>query len=196
MKKFLNGQKHLLFVGTSLAIALLVVPVMAAEITPTEKLRKAEELSSKASEMALKAKGTGSVELAKRALELVNKASSLVLEVFVEAQKKADPDLAKAAINTANKIVKAITQIITTVKYIAQISADPKTVADAKEIMEKAEKAKETINKAIQIVTASVIETGRAEPYEPPETIPLEVPPPDTETTELEVYQQEASPSQ
>ena len=52
MKKFLKDTRWLICVGTFLTITLLAVSVMAAKITPEDKLRKAEELSIKASKMA------------------------------------------------------------------------------------------------------------------------------------------------
>ena len=195
MKKFLRGKRRLLFIGTFfVAITFLAVPVMAAKISPAEKLRKAEELSSKASEMAVKAKESYNVALAKKALELANQATYLVLEAVAEAQRKADPALAQAAINTANSVMKAITQIINTATFISQISTDPKTIADTKEILEKANKAKELNNKAIQTARILVVKPGPPE-GKPPEEIPV-IPPPGTETTEQERYQEEASPSQ
>ena len=193
MKKFLKDTRWLICVGIFLTITFLAVPVMAAKITPEDKLRKAEELSIKASEMATKAKESYNVGLAKKALELANQATYLVLEAITEAQKKDDPALAQTAINTANSVRKAITQIIAAATFISKISEDPKTIADVKEILEKANKAKGLNNKAIQIVRSSVVE--------PDQKVALEkgapkAEPPDTETTELEVYQQEISPSQ
>ena len=194
MKKFQKGKRRLLFVGTFLAITFLAVPVMAAKISPAEKLRKAEELSIRASEMATKAKEAYNVGLAKKALELANQATYLVLEVVTEAQRKADYVLAQAAINIANSVMKAITQIINTATFISQISGDPKTIADTKEILEKAKETKELNNQAIQAARTLVVKLGPPE-EKPPEEIPV-IPPPDTETTEQERHQEEASPSQ
>ena len=159
MKRFLKDKRRLVFVGTFLAISFLAVSVMAAKITPEDKLRKAEELSIKASEMATKAKVSYNVGLAKKALELANQATYLVLEVVTEAQKKNDPALAQASIHTANSVMKTITQIIAAATFISQISEDPKTIADVKEILEKANKAKEMNNKAIQVARTSKVMT-------------------------------------
>jgi hypothetical protein len=193
MKRFLKDKRHLVFLGTFLAITFLAVSVMAAKITPEDKLRKAKELSIKASEMATKAKVSYNVGLAKKSLELANQATYLVLEVVTEAGKKDDPALAQDAINTANSVMKAITQIIAAATFISQISEDPKTIADVKEILEKANKDKELNNKAIQIVRSSVVEPGEKIASE--KGAP-KAEPPDTETTEVEVYKQEVSPSQ
>ena len=194
MKKFLKDTRWLICVGIFLTITFLAVPVMAAKITPEDKLRKAEELSIKASEMATKAKVSYNVGLAKKSMELANQATYLVLEVVTEAGKKDDPALAQASTHTANSVRKAITQIIAAATFISKISEDPKTIADVKEILEKANKAKELNNKAIQIVRSSVIEPGEkiASEKEAPKAEP-----PDTETTEQDVYRErDASPSQ
>lgn len=194
MKKFLKDTRWLICVSTFLAIAFLAVSVMAAKITPEEKLRKAKELSIKASEMATKAKVSYNVGLAKQSLELANQATYLVLEAVTEARKKDDPALSQMAINTVNSVRKAITQIIDAATFISQVSTDPKTIAETKEILEKANKAKGLNNKAIQIVRPSVVEPGEkiASEKEAPK-----VKPPDTETTERNVYQErDASPSQ
>ena len=193
MKKFLKDTRWLICVGTFFTITFLAVSVMAAKITPEDKLQKAEELSIKASEMATEAKVSYNVGLAKKSLELANQAIYLVLEVVTEAGKKDDPALSQRTINTANSIMQAITQVIAAATFISQVSSDPETIAGTKEILEKANKAKELNNKAIQIVSSSVVEPGEkvaAERGAP------KAEPPDTETTEVEVYQQEISPSQ
>lgn len=189
-------QRVLLFLGALLLVAYPVSMVGAEEITPAEKLRMAEELSNRALGMAVKAKETGNLELLKSALERVNKASLLVLEVVAVAQKKADPNLAQATINAADTIHKAISQIIATCEYLVTTSTDPHVIADAEEIIKKAKETEELNAEAKQIILASLGKPGRAEPQAPQEMVPLTVPPPDTETTELEVYQREASPSQ
>jgi len=191
-----KAQRVLLLLGALLLVAYPVSMVGAEEITPAEKLRMAEELSNRALGMAVKAKETGNLELLKSALERVNKASLLVLEVVAVAQKKADPNLAQATINAADAINKAISQIIATCEYLVATSTDPHVIADAEEIIKKAKETEELNTKAKQIVLASLGKPGGAEPQEPEEMVPLTVPPPDTETTELEVYQREASPSQ
>ncbi len=194
MKKFLKDTRWLICIGTFLAITFFTVSDMAAEITPEDKLRKAEELSIKASEMATKAKVSYNVVLAKKSMELANQATYLVLEVVAEAGEKEDPVLARASINTANSVMKAITQIIAAVTFISQITEDPKTIADVKEILEKANKAKELNNKAIQVARPLVVEHG--EKAAPKRGAP-KVRPPDTETTEQDVYQErDVSPSQ
>jgi len=181
MKRFLKDKRRLVFVGTFLAITFLAVSVMAAKITPEDKLRKAEELSIKASEMAANAKDSGDAEVAKKALELANEASLLVFEVASEAQKTGNNDLAQKAMNMANKVGAAITQIITTATYIARTSTEASSVAAAKEILRKAEEVQGLNKTTIQIALASGA-VPPAEAYEPPEaprfTIPVEEEPP------------------
>jgi len=200
MKKSLKDTRWLLCVGTFLAVTILAVSVMAAKITPEGKLQKAKELSIKASEMATKAKESYNVGLAKNALELANQATYLVLEAITEAGRKDGPALSQMAINTANSVRKAITQIIAAATFISQVSTDPKTIAGAKEILDEANKAKGLNTKAIQVARSSVVEpTEKAAP----EKAAPKVKPPVTETTEQDVYQErdvfqerDASPSQ
>lgn len=194
MKKFLKYTKWLICGGTFLTITFLAVSVMAAKVPLEDKLQKAKELSIKASEMAIEAKVSYNVGLAKKSLELANQATYLILEVVAEAGEKEDPALAQMAVKTANSVMKAITQIIAAATFISQVSTDPKTITETKEILKMADKAKELNTKAIQAVRSSV-----AEPAEKaaPERGAPKVRPPDIETTEQDVYQErEISPSQ
>ena len=193
MKKFLKDKKRLISVGTLLVTVFFALPVMAVNMTPEGKLQKAEGLSIKASEMAIKAKESYDVGIAKKALKLADQATYLVLEASNEAGKKADPALIQAAINTATSVKNSIAQIINAATFISQISADPKTIADAKEILGKANKDRELNNQVIQIVRSFVVEPSEKVASE--KGAPKAVPP-DTETTEQEKYQQEISPSQ
>jgi hypothetical protein len=194
MKRSLKDTRWLLCIGTFLAVTFLAVSVMAAKVTLEGKIQKAKELSIEASEMATKAKVSYNIGLAKESLELANQATYLVLEVVTEAQKKDDPALSQMVINTANSVRKAINQVIAAATFISEVSTDKKTIAETKEILQKANKAKELNTKAIQIVRTSVVEPGEkiASEKQAPK-----VKPPDTETTEQEVYQErDASPSQ
>lgn len=177
MRKLLRGQKRMLivFVGGFLTIAFLGFPGMAAGITSAEKLQKAEELSIKAFEMAAKAEDTGDAKLAKKALELAIKASRMVSEVASEAQATGNADLAQKAINVAVKVSAAITRVIAAGTYIAQTSTDPKVVADAKEVVEKAEGTVRLNNETIEIALATP-GTVPPEGYEPPEAPGREIP--------------------
>jgi hypothetical protein len=194
MKRSLKDTRWLLCIGTFLAVTFLAVSVMAAKVTLEGKIQKAKELSIEASEMATKAKVSYNIGLAKESLELANQATYLVLEVVTEAQKKDDPALSQMVINTANSVREAINQVIAAATFISEVSTDKKTIAETKEILQKANKARELNTKAIQIVRTSVVEPGEkiASEKQAPK-----VKPPDTETTEQEVYQErDASPSQ
>ena len=177
MKGFLNSQRQLLFLGTFLAITLLVVPATAAEITQPEKLRKAEELSIKASEIAVKAKETGNVEIAKKALELASETSVLLSGIASMVKETGNAELARTALevaNTTSTIVSgiaeiaigtrnvelgqavmkarndvgiAIRKVLNSVQYLAQTSTDPST--------------------AYAVPSGAI--HGPAEAYEPPE---------------------------
>ena len=177
MRKLLRWQKQILivFVGGFLTIAFLVFPAMAAEVTPAEKLQKAEELSIRASKMAAQAEDTGDAELARKALELANEASLLVSEVASEARKTGNADLAQEGINMAVKVQAAITQVITAGTYIARTSTDPKVVADAKKVVEKAEGTVRLNNETIRIALATP-GTVPPEGYVPPEAPGREIP--------------------
>jgi len=194
MKKSFEDTRWLLCVCAFLAVTFLAISVTDANITPEGKLQKASELSIKASEMATKAKVSYNIELLKDSLKLANQATYLVLEVVTEAQKKDDPALSQMAINTANSVREAIAQIIAAATFISEVSTDKKTIAETKEILKQANKAKELNTKAIQIARPSVVEPGEkiASEKQAPK-----VKPPDTETTLQKVYQErDASPSQ
>ena len=176
MRKLLRCQKRILIVlvGSFLTIAFLVFPAVAAEITPAEKLQKAEELSIRASEMAAQAEDAGDAGLAKKALELAIKASRLVSEVVSEA-RTGNTDLAQKAINMAVRVGAAITRVKTAGTYIARTSTDPKVVADAKKVVEKAEGLDRLNNETIWIALATP-GTRPPEGYVPPEVPGREIP--------------------
>jgi hypothetical protein len=176
MRKLLRCQKRILivFVGSFLTIAFLVFPAMSAEITPAEKLQKAEELSIRASEIAAQAEDAGDAGLAKKALELAIKASRLVSEVVSEA-RTGNTDLAQKAINMAVRVGAAITRVKTAGTYIARTSTDPKVVADANKVVEKAEGLDRLNNETIWIALATP-GTRPPEGYVPPEVPGREIP--------------------
>ena len=176
MRKLLRCQKRILivFVGSFLTIAFLVFPAMSAEITPAEKLQKAEELSIRASEIAAQAEDAGDAGLAKKALELAIKASRLVSEVVSEA-RTGNTDLAQKAINMAVRVGAAITRVKTAGTYIARTSTDPEVVADAKKVVERAEGLDRLNNETIWIALATP-GTRPPEGYVPPEVPGREIP--------------------
>lgn len=190
MKKFLNGKSYIsiVFIGGLLAITFLAYPVLAQEITPSEKLEKANELATQASEMAIKARETGDAELAGKALELANEAAKLVSEIAATAKATGNAELAQAVLNVANNIKKAINLVGVSAESIAQTSTDPATVAAANEIKENSEKAGIDNQENITTALASGAVPGppeAAEAFTPPAptfTIPVQEEPPIVDT--------------
>jgi len=189
----------LLFIAAFSLIAHLSPPASCQETALEDKLQTAEGLSLRASEMAAKAKETGDIELLESALERANKASLMVLEVVAATQEKPDPGVAQKAVEVADSIHNTIDQIKGVCSYYAATSTDPKLTADAERISKKANET-EALNEKTKQMVLALAETAekpeQAEPQKQAETQPLRVPPPDTETTEIEAYQREASPSQ
>lgn len=179
MKKFLKNHhakdKLKVFIVGCLTIAFLAVPVLAEEMSPEEKLAKATELSTRASEMAIKAKETGDVELAKEVLAIANEASTLIADVASYASETGNTELAQAAMNMTSNLDAAINQIREAAQYIAQTSTDPGVVDAANEILAKAEETQNLNNNTVAILIASGAVPGPAEAYEPP-PLGLEIP--------------------
>ena len=121
----------IVFVVSLLAIAFLVAPVIAQEMTPEEKLERANALSAEASEIAARAKEIGDVKLAQKALNLIKEASALISDVSSIAKDTGNADLNQKAYNAANNLVTATNLVIEAAVNIAQTSTDPGTVAAA-----------------------------------------------------------------
>jgi hypothetical protein len=157
MKRFLNGQSHMLIVliGGLLAITFLVHPVLAQEMSPSEKLKKANELAAEASDLATEARETGDVLKTEKALELANEASKLVKEVTATARDTGNAELAQAALDASNNIVNAINLVIASAENIAQTSTDPGKVAAAEKIKTDSETARDDNNANIRIAINS-----------------------------------------
>jgi hypothetical protein len=196
MNTYQKALRLVLSIAAFSLITHLSPPSSCQEMPPEDKLQTAEELSTRAAEMAAKTKETGNLALLESALERVNKASLLVLEVVAASQEKADPKLAQATMNVAAAIHDTIARIIVACEFIASTSTDPNVIADAEGIIKKANEAEVLNAKTKQMVLASLEKPEKEKPEAQPEAAPLRVPPPDTETTEIEVYQREASPSQ
>jgi hypothetical protein len=139
MKKFLKNHhakdKLKVFIVSFLTITFLAVPVLAEEMSPEEKLAEAAALSTRASEMAIKAKETGDVELAKQALAIARKASGLIADVASYADETGNTELAQAALDMIDKLEAAINQIGWACQYLVQTSPDPDIVAAANAIL-------------------------------------------------------------
>ena len=189
MKKFLKNyhakDKLKVFIVGFLTITFLAVPVLAEEMSPEEKLAKAAELSTRASEMAIKAKETGDVELAKKAMAIASEASGLIADVASYASETGNAELAQAAMNMTNNLDAAINQIREASQYFAQTSTDPGIVDAANEILAKAEETQNLNNNTMAILIASGAVPGPAEAYEPPPPgfeIPVDEEPPIEDT--------------
>ena len=166
----------IVFVVSLLAIAFLVAPVIAQEMTPEEKLERANALSAEASEIAARAKETGDVKLAQKALNLIKEASALISDVSSIAKDTGNADLNQKAYNAANNLGTAINLVSEAAVNIAQTSADPGTVTAANEIIGKAEAAQD-INKAtMDVAMTSGAVPPPPEAYVPPEAPVFEVP--------------------
>lgn len=188
MKKFLKTHhakdKLKVFIVSFLTITFLAVPVLAEEMSPEEKLAKATELSTQASEMAIKAKETGDVELAKEALAIANEASRLIADVASYASETGNAELAQAAMNMTSNLDAAINQIREACQYIAQTSTDPGIVDAANEILAKAEETQNLNNNTVAILIASGAVPGPPEAEPPPPGLepPIDEEPPIQDT--------------
>lgn len=189
MKKFLKTHhakdKLKVFIVSFLTITFLAVPVLAEEMSPEEKLAKAAELSTRASEMAIKAKETGDVELAKEALAIASEASRLIADVASYACETGNAELAQAAMNMIkNFLDAAIKQIREAAQYIAQTSTDPGIVDAANEILAKAEETQNLNNNTVAKLIACGAVPGPPEPEPPPPGLepPIDEEPPIQDT--------------
>lgn len=173
MKKKFKNHKHLFcsLLGTLFVLTFLAYPALAEEITLEQKLRKAEELSMAAPETASKAKETGDVGLAQKALDLAWEASTLLSELSTMARVTGDPALAQAVMNLSNTHSAVINQIIDAVQYIVQTETDPGAVDAGKEILVKAEELRNLNESTIETALAAgaIPGPGEAEAYRPPE---------------------------
>ncbi len=159
MKKFLKNHhakdKLKIFIVSFLTIAFLAIPVLAEEMSPEEKLAKAAELSTQASEMAIEARETGDVELVKEAMAIAREASMLIADVSSYAGETGNAELAQAAMNMTDTLEAAVNQIGWSCQYLAQTSTDPVVVDAANAILAE-----------MAILIASGAVPGLAEGYE------------------------------
>jgi len=172
MKEFLKshnkgGKLTALIVGF-MTIILLTVPVLAVDMTPEQKLAKAAELSAQASEMAITAKETGNVEMAKEAMALADEASKLIAEVVAYAAETGNTVLAQSAMNEAANLAAALNLIIETAQYLAQTGTDPAAVNAANQILAKAGEVQTLNNGSMAIAVAAGATPPPPAGYEPP----------------------------
>ncbi|TFG91795.1 MAG: hypothetical protein E4H15_05160, partial [Syntrophobacterales bacterium] len=89
MKEFLKdhytGRKLTAVIASVMIIILFAIPVLAADMTPEQKLANAAALSAQAAQMAATAKETGNVEMAREAMVKAEEASRLIAEVVTYA---------------------------------------------------------------------------------------------------------------
>jgi len=190
MKKFPKshhtGDKLKVFIVSLLAITFLAVPVLAAEMTPAEQLAKAANLSTQASEMAIRAQETGDPALAQEALALANEAAGLIAGVASYATETGSAQLAQAAMDAAVNLMTAINQIIDTAQYLAQTGTDPGIINIANDILAKANGLKNLNNNTMTVAIASGATPPPAGTYTPPSppnlNIPVDPPPPIQDT--------------
>ncbi|MFW6147586.1 MAG: hypothetical protein ACOC6B_04250 [Thermodesulfobacteriota bacterium] len=197
MNRYQKALRLIVFIGGFFLITNLSSPAVCQQ-TAAGKLQMAEILSDKAAEMAANARETDNIELLESALERATKASLLVLEVAAATQDKADSTLAQAAVEVADGIHNTIDKIKGVCRYYANTSTDSKLIADAERISKKANETEALNQKTKQVVLAFLEKSEKTEQakQQEAEIAPLHVPYPDTETTEIEVYRREASPSQ
>ena len=177
-------RTDIVYVSAFLLISLLFINVVTAETTLKEMLQKADDLSIESFDKADEAIKTGSIDLAREALEIageatvlfskvIDEASSVITKVLDEEKKKLFCETTQLALNTHYQISKAITQIIYAVSNIAKTSTSPKTVIEAKKIFSDAQeliqKVEEIKKRAIEILRACGIEPVLPEPYKAPE---------------------------
>jgi len=191
MKEFLKshrtGGKVIALIAGVMTIILLAVPVLAAEMTPEQKLAKAAELSAQASEMAIKAQETGDLRLAEEAMAIAGEASTLIAGVVTYAGDTGNTELAQAAMNAACNLGVTITRIGETAQYLVQTSTDPAVVNAAKTLLAKAGEVQSLNRGTMDLAMAAGATPPAAEAYEPPATPGLEPPvdaePPIQDTT-------------
>ncbi len=180
MGRVLKGQGHILIalLGGILAVTFLMFPVPAEATTEEEKLKRAEALFIKASEMASKAQETSGIELTQKALELTRETSVLLAEIAFTAQETGDTDLAQEAMTVVNNLVDVVKQIMKAAQYIVQTSIDSHIVDAAREVLGRAEEVQNLNRATINTALATGVAPDPAESYkfleEPRFKIPLQ----------------------
>lgn len=125
--------------STLLSLAFMVAAGQAEKLPPDELLAMAEDVSERASKLAIMAKETNDYYQAQHAFALSGEAACWVFEVFGIAQKTSDPNLARAARNTAKGIVEAIILSRTAAQKIAASDPDPEVAHAVNFLLESSE---------------------------------------------------------
>ncbi len=124
-----------------ITVGLMASPVFAKDLLPKEMLSMAEELLSKASQMAVKAQATYDYYMAQHAFVLTLEAADWVGEATTMAQQMPDSELGSAANNATNKIRKVIIHAQTAAGKIAATNQDPEVVHAANFLFKSCELA-------------------------------------------------------
>ena len=168
MRKLLDRKMYLFIalVGGLSALFFLITPVMAAELTPEQKIAKAVQLAADAQTKAAEALKTGNLALAQEAQAMADEAAGLISEVTALAADTGNTDLAQQAYNASVNLGTAINLVIEAADNIAATSTDPDTVAAANALKAAATTTQAT-NLANQgtLVAAGAV-PGEAEAYE------------------------------
>jgi len=123
-------KKHVLtpLVCALLAIGLMEPPAFAGDMPAKELLAMAEELTLKASQMAVEAKATDDYYVAQHAFALATEAAGWVGEASAIAQKRSDPEFGLAVRNAANEIRGVIINAQIAARKIAATNPNPEVV--------------------------------------------------------------------
>ncbi len=108
-----------------LAGTVIASPAQAENTTLEDLIQMAEEVSERASQMAIKAKETNDYYQAQHAFALTSEAVCWVYEVFGVAQETSNLQLARAAQNAAEGIGAAIMLARSAAQEIAATDLDP-----------------------------------------------------------------------
>lgn len=182
MKSILVRRRHLVVatLGIFAALFFLTIPALAAEtppaappaipdLTPEQKVARAEALSAAASIKATQALATGDLALAQEAQALADEAAGLILEVANLAADTGNTELAQAALNASIGVGEALGIIAGAAEMIAATSTDPDTVAAANALATAATSSQSTNSTTQETAMAAGASMAAAEEaYEPP----------------------------
>lgn len=164
----------IMLLGALLISASFIFPVLAQNMSTSEKVKQANDLSIIALEKAAEAREVCDCELQKEALESAHKAAVLLSEAVAEAEKAGNlvltEDVYNISTNMLNQAIYLITEVCT---YCVQVSFDLDTVHCFEENCPKAAEIAELNNATTQAaLAAGAIPTEPPAPYVPPETAP------------------------
>jgi len=135
LKSSRTGVKLVAVIASVMTILILAAPVLAADLTPEQKLASAAQLSAQAAELAATAQETGNVALLQEAMAKAAEAANLIAEVAAYAASAGNTALAQSAMNQAANLTVAIAQVTATAQYFVQTGTDPAVVTAANGIL-------------------------------------------------------------